>query len=438
MRDARIRRASATDRAMLAMGGGTVPEQLGVLLVLDSAGALEVSRLRSVLEARTRCVPPLRQRLRHAPLGCGGPVWVDDTDFEIRRHVGVAGLPSDADQRDLWAAALAEVMSPLPWDAPLWRATLLTGAGGGPVALVVVMHHVLTDGLGGLALLARLVDPGPDVLFPPSPQQPPPRRALARDAWAQWWRSRHGIGDGWVEIRRSMQASGGWHPSPAAPCSLLGRTGPSRQMAVVTAGVPALREVAHRHGASLNDAVLVAIGAALEHVLASRGEAVDPVQVVVPVSGRRGSEDGVAGNVVAPLLVAVPTHGLMAERLARVAQQVRSQREAASGPPPIATLGWLFRPLARAGGYRWYMNHQRRLHTLVTSVRGPQTEVAFAGYPIHRAIPISVGDNGNVTAHFSVLSYADELAISVIVDPQRFTDLDVLTEALVEQISELR
>jgi hypothetical protein len=31
-------------------------------------------------------------------------------------------------------------------------------------------------------------------------------------------------------------------------------------------------------------------------------------------------------------------------------------------------LGWLFRPLAALGGYRWYMNHQHRFHTLISHV----------------------------------------------------------------------
>ena len=93
---------------------------------------------------------------------------------------------------------------------------------------------------------------------------------------------------------------------------------------------------------------------------------------VVPVSGRRGRDTADLGNVVAPLLVPVPTDGSTHDRLTRVAQHVGAQKELASGPPPIAMLGWLFRPLAALGAYRWYMNHQHRLHTLVTNVRGPR------------------------------------------------------------------
>ena len=63
--------------------------------------------------------------------------------------------------------------------------------------------------------------------------------------------------------------------------------------------------------------------------------------------------------------------GCGGRRLEQVAAQVRAHKAAATGPPPIAVLGWLFRPLAALGGYHWYMNHQHRFHTLVSHVRGP-------------------------------------------------------------------
>jgi hypothetical protein len=44
MNAAQILRASQTDRAMLAMGRGGLPEQIGVLLLLESAEALDLVR----------------------------------------------------------------------------------------------------------------------------------------------------------------------------------------------------------------------------------------------------------------------------------------------------------------------------------------------------------------------------------------------------------
>jgi diacylglycerol O-acyltransferase len=152
--------------------------------------------------------------------------------------------------------------------------------------------------------------------------------------------------------------------------------------------------------------------------------------VTVPVSGRRPESGPALGNMVSPMLVSVPAAGDVADRLQQVAAQVRTHKAAAAGPPPIALLGWLFRPLAALGGYRWYMNHQHRFHTLVTHVRGPSEPVRFGGSPVTSAIPVGLGPGGNIPVYFEVLSYAGTLTLTATVDPSHFRDLSVLTDAL--------
>ena len=117
-----------------------------------------------------------------------------------------------------------------------------------------------------------------------------------------------------------------------------------------------------------------------------------------------------------------------------VAAQVRAGRENATGPPPIAIVGPAFRLAAALGGYRWYLNHQHRLHTLVSHVRGPDRPVAFGGAAVRAIIPVGVGEAGNVTAGFEVLSYAGTLTVTATVDPDRFPDLSTLTDALRDEL----
>ena len=74
-----------------------------------------------------------------------------------------------------------------------------------------------------------------------------------------------------------MTAGGGRRPPRATPCSLVERTGPRRRIAVVHVDRTDLRAAAHRFGATTNDAILVAVAAALGEVLRARGEAVDPI-----------------------------------------------------------------------------------------------------------------------------------------------------------------
>ena len=231
-----------------------------------------------------------------------------------------------------------------------------------------------------------------------------------------------------------MFAGGGFHPPRAAPCSLVQQTGPRRRMAVLRLDRARLAAAAHRNPATTNDAVLVALAAALYQVLLDRGEYVDPIVVTVPVSGRRPGAGREVGNLVSPMLVNVPTSGAVGERLAAVGAAVRAHKAAAAGPPPIAVLGGLFRLLARFGAYRFYMNHQHRFHTLVTHVRGPAEPVRLGGHEVSVAIPGAVDEGGNATVYFEVLSYAGVLTIAAIVDPDHGPDLDDLIRRLRKEL----
>jgi WS/DGAT/MGAT family acyltransferase len=340
-------------------------------------------------------------------------------------------------ERELVDLALAVVEEPLPRSRPLWAVALVTGLAARRRALVLVLHHVLADGVGGLEVLASLVDPGGRARDVPFPRPRPSRDALARDALRRKLAALHDVRRSWHLLRTSMAAGGGVHPPRAAPTSLNARTSPLRAAAVLHTPVGPLRAAAHAHGATTNDAVLVVLAGALRRVLERRGESVDGLVVTVPVSGRDAGQAGPGnglgnglGNMVSPLLVEVPTTGPVDRRLEQVATRVAADKAAATGPPPIAVLGWLFRPLARLGLYRWYMNHQHRFHVLASHVRGPQQPVTFGGVPVTAAVPLGVGDGGNATVYFEILSYAGTLSVCALVDPAHWPDLDALTEAM--------
>src|SRR5689334_9614619 len=425
-----IERASPSDRAFLAMDSGEVPEQFGVILVLDEGGELDLERARRLLAERVPAVPRLRQRLISVPPGCGGPIWIDARGFDINRHVRAVACREPGDEPALLETALSVIMSPLPRSAPLWAAVLVTAPGGNALALVIVLHHALADGVGGLAVLTELIDGAvrtPEVSFP---RPAPAPASLACEAFAARLRALRHAARSWHLLRESMGAGGGLRPPRAAPSSLNQPAGPYRRLAVVRADLAAVQTAAHRHGATTNDAVLIAVAGALHQVLLRRGETVGSFVVTVPVSGRRPDGGPPLGNMVSPLLVSVPATGDVPDRLRQVAAQVRVHKQAATGPPPIALLGWLFRPLAALGGFRWYMDHQHRFHTLVSHVRGPVEPVTFGGCRIISAVPAGVGPGGNIPVYFEVLSYAGTLTVSAIADHAQFPELDALTDAL--------
>ena len=141
-----------------ATGHGRAAGHIGAVLVLGAAPGFSLAEARRVLGERIRAVPRLRQRLYRAPPGCGRPYWADDRAFDIDEHVRQVCCPPPADDRALLDLAAAQLAEPMPRSRPLWSATFVTGLADGGTGLLVIMDHVLADGIAGLAVLGTLVD----------------------------------------------------------------------------------------------------------------------------------------------------------------------------------------------------------------------------------------------------------------------------------------
>ena len=66
---------------------------------------------------------------------------------------------------------------------------------------------------------------------------------------------------------------------------------------------------------------------------------------------------------------------------------ITRQRKTAAKGTSVALLGPLFRLLGRTGLLRWFVNHQRLVHTFATNLRGPAQPLTFAGARCARSSP---------------------------------------------------
>lgn len=419
----------------LATDVGSAPMQVGAVLLLDPATELDAEDVTAALAERIRTVPRLRQRLTPTPPGCGRPVWVDDPELDLRHHLRRVECAAPGDEEAVLAVAAGVVGTPLPRDRPLWRITVVSGLRDGGTALVVAFHHVLADGIGGLAVLANLVDGAGAPVEPAFPAPAPSAAALAADAA----RSRlAALARAPAAVRRlataahQLRSATGAH---AVACSLNRPTGPRRSFALVDADLEDVIRTAHAAGASVNDVVLAAVAAALRSLLLTRGESVDRFVLSIPVSARRRASVDRLGNESGPVPIEVPAAGGATERLRSIAEVTRVAKRTPAGAS-TALLGPLFRVLARLGLFGWFIDRQRQVHSFVTNVRGPDTRLSFLGAPIVAIHPLAVV-TGNVTTSFAVLSYAGTLGITVIADPDACPDLGVLRQALQDELDAL-
>jgi len=433
--DGPIERASANDMMQLATEAGSVPMQVGAVLVLEAGVGPDEAR--HTLARRVPAIPRLRQRLVWPRPGGGRPIWVDDGTFDLDDHVHVMRCPEPGDEAALLACATDILGTRLVPGRPLWAATIVTGLAGGRWALVIVFNHVLADGIGGLAALVGLVDGAPEPADYGYPRPPPTDRELVRSATRQrlhalagWRRGLARMRSAALELRPDLRSS-------APRTSLNQPTGSRRATRVVRADLDAVRATAHAHGATVNDVVLAAVTGALRGLLQGRGEDTDRVVVSIPISGRRDTTADRLGNEVGVLPVELPTVGAATWRLEAIARLTRSRKDAGAAPGSSAAIvDPMMRVLGRLGLLRGFIDHQHLINTLVTNLHGPDEPLSFAGAPISDLWPISVV-TGNVTVAFAVLSYAGALTIVINSDADACPDLDVLARHLDQELATL-
>jgi WS/DGAT/MGAT family acyltransferase len=356
---------------------------------------------------------------------------VDDAEFDIGRHLRRVACPPPGDERALLGLAADLVTQPLPWSRPLWSAMLVTALSGGGAALIVVFHHVLADGIGGLAVLAALADGMPASVAGPFPEPAPLRRELIVDAWRSRLRALRRLPQVMASVLPVL-GDMATRPTRAERSSLNRPTGPRRRLAVVQVDLTRIHQVCHREGATINDGMLAAVVGALSTVLAGRGERLGTVVVSMPVSTRRAATATQLGNHTGVLPVGIPTDTDVVGNLARIAAITRASKASKQA----ASAGPLFRAMGAVGAIAWFMNHQRMVHTFVTNLRGPAEPLHLGGATVSAVLPVSA-TTGNVTVAFAALSYAGRLIVTVIADPDAVPDMSALTASLQDEFNAL-
>ena len=428
-----------------ATGDGRAAGHIGAVLLLGAAPGFSVAEARRVLGERIRAVPRLRQRLYRAPPGCGRPYWADHPAFDINEHVRQVCCPPPGDERALLDLAAAQLREPMPRSRPLWSATFVTGLAGGSTGLLIIMDHVLADGIAGLAVLDALVDQIAATAQARADRFPVPApraRELAADAWRgrlrRAPRAEPGTprqARGWRRIREGIIELGVARPPRRRPATSLNRpVGPRRRLDVVAVDLAGLRDLGHAHGGTVNDVVLAAVAGALRTLLAARGEQLGEVTITVPVAARRAATGGELGNQIGIMPVTVPATGDFGTRVTRTAEITRERKPGARGAS-AALFVPAFLLLARTGLLRWFARHQRVVQTFVTNLHGPEDPLTFGGAAVRAIIPIP-STTGNVTVTFAAASYAGTLRITILSDPSRMPDAPALAAALHHELSD--
>jgi diacylglycerol O-acyltransferase len=411
------------------------PFQIALIGVFDAGpfrrddGTIDVDTVRAELGRRARRVPALRRQV--AWPARGRPCWTEDADPSPERQIAVAALPPGVHFLD-WCAQ--RIMRPVGLDGPLWRAEVVDGLDGGRFGLVIVVHHVLADGLTGVALAGALLDQQRDAHpddAPTGADRPvrqavqdggrpagtTPRRAVHRLRAARDW-----LRDTW---RRTADAAADFRTS-APVTSLSGPIGADRRLATVRQPLDDLHTAGHQLGATVNDLLLAAVTQALRELLLHRGNELPTsgLRASLPVGARvPGQPDGI---LLVTLPVAEPDLLRTLERIRD--STARSKSRLASGGGDVLDVLHLPLPVARMA-VRWMRRIAgRRINLFITNVPGPAQPLWLAGARLLEAYPVAPLVRG-LSLDVAALSYDGMLHVSVNADGA-VTDLDVLTAGM--------
>src|SRR3954465_8897355 len=124
---------------------GPIHVHVGATIIVEGVAPTYDQLVRHV-EKRLLLVPRFRQRIVRIPLGIENPVWGDDPQFDVHRHVRHISVPRPGGPGQLGALVGRVMSEPLDMEPPLWQLYLVEGLAGRH-AYISKTHHALVDGV---------------------------------------------------------------------------------------------------------------------------------------------------------------------------------------------------------------------------------------------------------------------------------------------------
>lgn len=447
-------RLTPLDASFLFGEDGRSHMDIGMVLVFEGPPPPR-DEVAAAVTARLPLVPRYRQKVRLVPFNVGLPVWVDDPEFHIDRHLFSMQAPAGGGPHTLAEAVSQRMSRQLDQSRPLWEMHLITGLPQDQWALLARMHHAMVDGISSTEIVKVLVSDSPDPP-PPLPDDwrpgPEPSDAeLVRTAVAD------GMGAAAEAMRQWMSAATRPVPPqlvpaydlqpvlatgvPVADPMLNGPIGPGRRWDVTEFALADVKRIRNAVGGTVNDVMLTLSARGFRDLLRHRGEPVDGrvVRSMVPVALRGAAAGRTAGNEIAAMLVELPVGDLSeVERLRAVHRQTAAFKRLQDAMPAadMASAAAFVPPAMVAMGSRLAGMLPSYAQTVTSNVPGPQAPKYFCGRRMtHLSACIALWAPLRIA--IVVLSYLGTLTFGVVADRDSVPDLDVLMKGAESSMAEL-
>lgn len=458
-----MKRLGGTDALFLSLETPSWHQHVGGLSIVEP-GDRHITFDEFLLKVTERLpyAPKFRWRLKDTPFGLDRPMWVDDDDFDVRRHVRRIGVPSPGGAKELGEVVGTLMSSQLDRRRPLWEMWLIEGLAGGKLAVFLKYHHCLLDGVAGASLATVLLDLEPDAPAPlaplPTPEeaqaggQPGDLELLGRVIvdqarrpmrLARYLTGMVGKGMAAAQSITGDEENRAILKAPVTPFN--GPIGPRRELAFASISMDDVRSLKGAHDVKVNDVVLAVTAGALRRYMEKHDALPDSALVsAVPVS-TRPKGDSAMDNQISNMFVSLATDiEDPVERLRAIKRSTESAKAMrnAIGAREIQSVGEVASPLILGSAIRAIYRTSLmsriplRVNTVVSNVPGPNIPLYICGGKVVAIFPSSVileGMGLNVT----VISYLDRVDFGLLVDPDLIPDVWVLANEVTSALGEL-
>ncbi len=403
----------------------------------------------------SRMAPRFRQKVVEPSLGLGTPRWVTDPDFDLHYHVRRMRVGGDGSWRDALVAAEQLAMTPFDRARPLWEALIIEGLPEDKAAMVLKLHHSMTDGMGATQLFGELFsrqrEHNPDKPQPaePSPEWVRPaellRSQIRRDARSAPLGLASGAGallrglrDPGRSIREAREfaesagrvlADSGVEGSP-----LLAERSMKWRFLAFDLDFADLRAASKAVGGTLNDAFLASLLGAFRLYHAKFGVEIEELPMSIPISVRK-EDDPEGGNKFTGARFAGPVSIVdPRERMEEIGDIVRNAR----GEPALDLMGVIAPgvarlPAAAIGALSGSLTASNDLQA--SNVPGFREDMYIAGGKIEAVY--GFGPLPGCATMISMVSHIDKCCVGVNVDRAAVTDPEFFAQCLVDGFGEV-
>ncbi|MCX7619777.1 MAG: wax ester/triacylglycerol synthase family O-acyltransferase [Acidimicrobiales bacterium] len=458
-----MRRTSGVDAAFLYGETPSWHMHVSAVMIADPSTAphgFDVDRLKQLTERRLHLAPQFRWRLVEVPFGLDRPVWVEDPDFDIERHIRRIGLPPPGGPEQLGNLIGDLVSLKLDRSKPLWEFWVIDGLEGDRVAILAKIHHAIIDGVSGSELASVLMDlePDPPPVGPPTEERPvdvvpTPVELLVRgmaNTLATPWRAaklvNQSVRQGLTFLGFQRQAAPPPAPFQAPRTSFNADLTPHRRFAYTSVPLDQVRAIKRTFNVKVNDVVLALCAGALRRYLLAGGELPSqPLIAQVPVSLRTDNDKHEVGTKVGAMFASLATDVedpvLRLLAIHQSTQNAKEMRQALAADK-IMGLTEAAPPSLIALAARMYTAAQLESRTppvmnlIISNVPGPSFPIYCAGAKLEAIYPMGpllYGTGVNVT----VFSYLDKIDFGFMMCRELIRDGWYLAEGVPLALEEL-